>query len=363
MKKISYCLLLLLGCWQTNWAQQAEREHNICGNGKIDTAAERLAANYLNANRENSPLAVNRLIRVYFYIVANSDGSNAAATPAQIQAEFQQLVTDYAPYNWCFANMGFRYIFDTNINFNINCDNPVSYAALNPWLVPNCVTIFYQRQLGANGGGTYGGNAYAIPNTYCSVATGNINLWRTISHEVGHCLGLRHTFEPVSGLENINGNNCSTTGDLVCDTPADPFGRGSCFSSSGCSYTGNCVDGNGATNFNPPYNNIMSYWGGRGCAVTNFSTGQYNRANSFVSTNSGLISTLSGGGSTVYGPATFNSTYGMISVVNQLSTTGSILCQNNCVVGFVGQRVVLNPGFTASPTTGKVEIRAAACNY
>jgi hypothetical protein len=353
MKKIIFLLLLFTTSYNLAIAQQPLE----CGKYIINNDAEELAAAYMAKGA--APLAVTRSIRVYFYIVANDDGSNAAATPQQIETEFSQLVNDYAGNSLCFANMGFRYIYSSNINNNINCDNPASYAALNPWLVPNCITIFYQQALGANAGGSYGGNAYAIPNTFCSIATGNINAGRTISHEVGHCLGLLHTFQ--SANENINGSNCATTGDRVCDTPSDPWSRGACFARSGCSYTGNCVDANGQTNFSPPFSNIMSYWW-LACTVNQFTAGQYARANSFITTNAGLLSTLSATNA-VYGPATFNSTYGMVSAINNLTSTGAINCLNNCVVGFAAQKVTLTNGFTASPTTGKVTIRANACFY
>ena len=355
MKKIIFLLWFFTNFFSVKAQQPLE-----CGKYIIDTAAETLANTYRAAHRDAA--AVNTMIRVYFYIVADNDGSNVAATPAQVESEFNQLINDYAGNSLCFANMGFRYIYDTNINFNINCDNPASYSALNIWLVPNCITIFYQRRLLANGGGSYGGNAYAIPNTFCSVATGNINSGRTTSHEVGHCLGLLHTFEPNSGFENINGNNCSTTGDRVCDTPSDPWARGACFSRSGCAYTGNCVDGNGATNFSPPYNNIMSYWWVGGCVPTNFSGGQFTRANGFIGSNAGLISTVSAFNA-VTGPSNYNSTYGMLSAINTLSTNGAVVCTNNCVVGMAGRKVTLNPGFRATPTTGKITVRGNICFY
>lgn len=355
MKKIIFLLWFFTNFFSVKAQQPLE-----CGKYIIDTAAETLANTYRAAHRDAA--AVNTMIRVYFYIVANSDGSNAAATPAEVENEFNQLINDYAGNSLCFANMGVRYIFDTNINFNINCDNPASYNALNIWLVPNCITIFYQRRLLADGGGSYGGNAYAIPNTFCSVATGNINSGRTTSHEVGHCLGLLHTFEPAFGFENINGNNCSTAGDRVCDTPSDPWARGACFSRSSCAYTGTCTDGNGATNFSPPYNNIMSYWFLGGCVPTNFSGGQFARANGFIGSNAGLISTVSAFNA-VTGPTNYNSTYGMLSAINALSTNGAVVCTNNCVVGMAGRKVTLNPGFRATPTTGKITVRGNICFY
>ena len=45
-----------------------------------------------------------------------------------------------------------------------------------------------------------------------------------LSHEMGHCLGLSHTHYG-SGLngcpELVDGSNCQTCGDYVCDTPPD----------------------------------------------------------------------------------------------------------------------------------------------
>ena len=42
---------------------------------------------------------------------------------------------------------------------------------------------------------------------------------------MGHCLGLYHTFHGLCEsvcAELVNGSNCSSCGNFVCDTPADP---------------------------------------------------------------------------------------------------------------------------------------------
>lgn len=82
----------------------------------------------------------------------------------------------------------------------------------------------------------------------------------TLWHELGHSLGLRHTHGNTNGTltnELVNGSNCSTAADMLCDTPADPQLSSSNVNGS-CNYVGGATDANGNT-FNPDESNIMSY--------------------------------------------------------------------------------------------------------
>jgi len=45
-----------------------------------------------------------------------------------------------------------------------------------------------------------------------------------VAHHLGHTFGLRDTFDPGS-IELVDGSNCATAGDRICDTPADPLGQ------------------------------------------------------------------------------------------------------------------------------------------
>jgi hypothetical protein len=47
--------------------------------------------------------------------------------------------------------------------------------------------------------------------------SGPFNKGRTATHEVGHYLGLAHTFQ--SGCSGTSASNCATSGDDICDTP------------------------------------------------------------------------------------------------------------------------------------------------
>ncbi|MEL7220884.1 MAG: T9SS type A sorting domain-containing protein, partial [Bacteroidota bacterium] len=102
----------------------------------------------------------------------------------------------------------------------------------------------------------------------------------TLTHEIGHFFSLDHTFfgweaggynvendpAPImsSGsntgqplpTERVNGTNCETAADLICDTPPD-YGNG--LGWSGCDFTLNVLDPLGAP-INPDERNYLSYF-------------------------------------------------------------------------------------------------------
>lgn len=104
---------------------------------------------------------------------------------------------------------------------------------------------------------------------------------RLVPHELGHTFNLLHTFESYMGYERVTrgaGANCTTAGDFVCDTPADPYGRFSGATSScvvGCppTYTCSFTDEQG-NKYAPSPTNIMSYYFP---CIHDFTAGQYDR--------------------------------------------------------------------------------------
>lgn len=97
-----------------------------------------------------------------------------------------------------------------------------------------------------------------------------------LPHEMGHFFGLHHTFAEVGGPELVDGSNCETTGDLVCDTEANPTDEQTDFTIDGagnCNYTGDPATDENGDFYVPPANNIMSY-SPCGCR---FTPQQYNR--------------------------------------------------------------------------------------
>ncbi|MEO5616284.1 MAG: M43 family zinc metalloprotease [Candidatus Eisenbacteria bacterium] len=59
------------------------------------------------------------------------------------------------------------------------------------------------------------------------------DLGRTVTHEVGHYVGLYHTFQGSCGTATAPG--CYSTGDRVCDTDPEAASQGGCPTESSCS--------------------------------------------------------------------------------------------------------------------------------
>ncbi|MCZ6766112.1 MAG: T9SS type A sorting domain-containing protein [bacterium] len=93
-----------------------------------------------------------------------------------------------------------------------------------------------------------------IQNNACSGVPNNPS---TFPHEIGHYFDLFHTHETAFGSELVNGSNCSTAGDLLCDTPADPR-LGTSTVTSNCVYTGTATDTNSDL-YVPDPRQYMSY--------------------------------------------------------------------------------------------------------
>lgn len=103
------------------------------------------------------------------------------------------------------------------------------------------------------------------------------------AHEMGHFFGLIHTFDSDFGVELVDGSNCETTGDLVCDTEADPpqditnpLAEGPTpISFPDCNYQGPITTDPNGDLYVPPTNNIMSYYNLE--CLCRFTPQQYNR--------------------------------------------------------------------------------------
>src|SRR5690554_229978 len=129
---------------------------------------------------------------------------------------------------------------------------------MNVWIVTK-ITGSTTSGGGVSGYATYPGASYTTDGI---VLRYNAISW-SLTHETGHFLGLRHTFQGGSATECPQNNDCTIDGDMVCDT--DPH-----MVWSGCYTDINTCTGNSSI---PVNYNIMNY----GTCRDRFTHGQKER--------------------------------------------------------------------------------------
>lgn len=236
------------------------------------------AQRFLDSIRNSNPNQVldfttPYLIKIFVRIFRNNNGTNPATTRDSVVDRVAQMNDQYANHGICFMLVGIDDINDTYANSQMTNDNLLD-SEYGPYLrdnyaLPGVVTLFVHNVFVASGSS---GNAYDTPNSFLSIAgwaANSDNVNSIYGHEMGHCLGLVHTFQTWPDRdgqqisENVTRNagnscfNCIVQGDFCCDTPAD-FANSQNNVDSNCIFTGNQQDNCNAS-YNPNTVNIMSY--------------------------------------------------------------------------------------------------------
>ena len=234
-------------------------------------------------------------VPVRFYLVALSNGTGRATERAGMQA-ICNLNENYSDQDVQFYLKEFKYL-----NNNTIYNNPGSFSGstnIKANMIYNAINIFV---VGTDlGGGSGGGIVQAYYQPPAGTNSG-ANDWivcnqsfltdqYVLTHEMGHFLSLPHPFDgwdntpwdpavhgnpvlfstaPEGGqVEKVNGSNCMTAGDGICDTPAD-YNFGITYS-TGCNYTGDARDSNNEL-LVPLKENVMNYFT---CSDQTFTDGQ-----------------------------------------------------------------------------------------
>jgi len=173
-------------------------------------------------------------------------------------------------------------LFESSVSFFTWPNCTVNYDSLGSFndsilnrTADNAIPLVFVRSI-VSSVVSFSIGGYGGPN---SPVVGTSASHTVITHELGHKFGLSHTFECKYGLETSS--ECNSTGDRLCDTPADhgPDGvtgiaecidetmlDGTCDCEDKCGGTGTCTTGE-----RPDCSNIMSYYH---CWPGDFSNGQ-----------------------------------------------------------------------------------------
>ncbi len=218
-------------------------------------------------------------INVYYHIVRENNGTGGYNSN-QLDDITNTLNTAFNEHNLYLNNSGFDYI-DNSTYYNIDDtgNSTTEFDALVQINInPNAINIYI-----INNATSYAGRANGILSQALVIEKNYANT-QVVSHEVGHCLDLWHTFQGTAAntsgcAEAINGSNCSSCGDLVCDTPAD-------------ANTGN------SGGYTPDMDNIMSYY----YPFTHFSNGQADRIRQAFASSTILQQVVSNSCNFIEGP-------------------------------------------------------------
>ncbi len=231
------------------------------------------------ANNINNSAVIN----VHVYIVRDKKGREGVAVH-KVESALITVKNIFENYNICvnivsiddIKNDNFYDFYGGHTTLNSLYNYTHDNLSLNIYVVEKYsvnASLLNSMKLGlANG---IPGNAlYVMDNTsnVSNIFSFGHKGGRLIAHEMGHCLGLFHTHDNSDCDELVNGSNCNTCGDKVCDTPADPGLSG--YVSSNCGYTGGLTDTNGDY-YTPLTNNIMSY--SLLDCITDFTPGQIDK--------------------------------------------------------------------------------------
>ena len=174
------------------------------------------ASKQLEPDYAGKPNFTSAVIRLRLYVVRDDNGQGGA-TAAEVDSLIAHTRADYAAHS-----IHFDVAMDT-----IKCSECLtdsSTISLYSLMGDDDSTLSAAVLLAPAEWNFSAGQTQGIPGlkVWVGIKRGSFN-GGVLSHEIGHNLGLYHTFERYCGGSETQ-NNCDECGDLVCDTVYDTYG-------------------------------------------------------------------------------------------------------------------------------------------
>jgi hypothetical protein len=216
------------------------------------------------SQEQKSLECVDRNYSVVVHIVKDRFGftnynlSDLNQSIARLNQEWKPICVQF---NICDIRYIENYNFDDWDEFKLKTETLALFAE------PRHINVFLVAFSSPNDNGgfaTQSGISFSSKDLIVLTKTATTIEW---VHQFGHFFGLFNTYEPG---EKVDGSNCSSAGDFVCDTPADPNGI---YSNSLCQFLGTNKDANNQY-YKPLLENFMSNYG---VCRSSFTHQQYER--------------------------------------------------------------------------------------
>jgi PKD repeat protein len=276
MKIITFLILAFFNCFLLHAQMVSDKE---CGTKINSSNIERLRqqnkqwlSKVNNNTQEKSYDSTSTYVPVQIHIIRETGGFGGISAVDAIAA-FDRL-------NMYYIDAGIHFFQCASINY---IDNTVYYdydktqmnALYGAYGVTNVINIYVANTVSSSGSLICGHAQFPGGLDFLIQSASCMKNGSTLAHEVGHYLGLYHTHETYFGNEAVNGSDCYSEGDLLCDTPADPeLSSSTNLDDDGCIYYGANTDENG-NSYSPSVTNVMSY-SAKNCRYT-FTEDQYNK--------------------------------------------------------------------------------------
>lgn len=225
--------------------------------------SQKSTAQELHHRNKDLP-CVNEEFKIAVHLVM--DSLRQTASLDKIMEEIETVNRYFSPVCMYFSLCEIDTVYNYNYNILLDDSDLIDLAAY--YSKSNRINLYVLHEEG------FLGEKGLYSTSYGSIFeadTANIYVLKLpfLAHELGHYFGLYDTFEKQTGKELASGANCNIAGDLICDTPADPYNIGDKLTDyiKDCIFISLLTDANGQL-YQPDVGNIMSYYYPCWCGFT-----------------------------------------------------------------------------------------------